>query len=506
MEPKEKALLIVLDGWGLRQRKRYNAIAMAHTPNFDRLWKENPHCTLHASQRFVGLPRGYMGNSEVGHTHLGAGRMLPQELMKINESIRDGSFFNNKVLLNAIKHSQHNGSALHLLGMLSDGGVHSHIDHLFAILKMCKKLGAENVHVHAILDGRDTSPKCAKKYLARLDRELRKLKMGKICTIMGRFYAMDRDNRWNREHKAYDAMVNHVGRIYGTWQEALSDAYAKGENDEFVKPSIIEGCVKEGNVSSGDSIIFFNFREDRAREITRAFVQGKFQKFKRKKLLDLYFACLTQYDKEIKAPVAFAPEVPNLMMGELLARYGIKQFRLAETEKYAHVTYFFNGGREGPWKGEERGIISSPRVRTYDLKPEMSALKVTAEAVRRLKTGKHGFILMNYANADMVGHTGMLKPTIRAVETVDEQLGRVVSMAREKGYNVVVTADHGNAEEMIGKHRTSHTLNKVPMILLANEKYKIRANLSSSIAQITPTVMKVMGLDHEAKHFRPLLR
>ncbi|HII72478.1 TPA: 2,3-bisphosphoglycerate-independent phosphoglycerate mutase [Candidatus Woesearchaeota archaeon] len=495
-------MLIVLDGWGYRKAKRYNAIAAANTPFFDEIWKQNPHTTLYAAQQYVGLPKGYIGNSEVGHTHLGAGRMVPQELFKINNAIKDRSFYNNKVLLTAMQHAKRNGSGLHLLGLVSDGGVHSHIDHLFVLLEMAKKHEVKRVHVHCILDGRDTPPKSAEKYLKKIDAKLKNFHNAKITTLMGRFYAMDRDNRWQREHKAYDAMVNNEGLHYKDWQTALKDAYGRGETDEFVSPSIIESG---SSCREGDSIIFFNFREDRARELTRAFVQGKFKKFKRKKIIDLNFACMVQYDKAIQAPVAFPPEVPPYTMGEILSGHKIRQFRIAETEKYAHVTYFFNGGREGPFPGEDRKIIPSPRVRTYDLQPEMSAQKVSSEAVKKIKTGKYGFIVLNFANPDMVGHTGKFEQTIKALEVVDAELEKVVVAARSKGYNVIVTADHGNAEEMHGKYLTSHTLNKVPMILLGNKHHTLYPHLDSSIAQMTPTLLKLMGLPHEKHHFSPLI-
>ncbi|MFC1722683.1 2,3-bisphosphoglycerate-independent phosphoglycerate mutase [Nanoarchaeota archaeon] len=503
MKLKEKAMLIVLDGWGLRKSKRNNAIAQAYTPFFDKIWKENPHAALHASQQHVGLPKGYIGNSEVGHMHLGAGRVVLQELSKINQSIRSGEFENNKVLLKAMEHAKKNGAALHLLGLVSDGGVHSHVDHLLKLLEMAKKNKVERVHVHCVLDGRDKPPKSAARYLRRVDKKIKQLKLGQITTLLGRFYAMDRDNRWKREHKAYDAMVNDVGLHYPDWKTGLREAYARGESDEFVKPTIIETGVR---CKEGDSIIFFNFREDRARELTRAFVEGKFNKFKRKKIINLNFSCMVQYDNAIKAPVAFPPEVPVRTMGELLSLNGVKQFRVAETEKYAHVTYFFNGGREGPWKGEERKIIPSPHVRTYDLQPEMSAAKVASEAVKKLKTGKCGFMLLNFANPDMVGHTGMFEPTVKALTVADHELERVVSVARDKGYNVVVTADHGNAEEMSGNHKTSHTLNKVPFVLLADKDWRVDVDRLSSIAQMTPTVMKLMGLKHDTMHVRPLIR
>jgi 2,3-bisphosphoglycerate-independent phosphoglycerate mutase len=493
---KEKAMLIVLDGWGVRASKKDNAVELAKKPNFDRFWRENPHTTLYAAEEHVGLPSGFIGNSEVGHLNLGAGRVMPQELVKINKSISDGTLFHNKVLLAAMKNACKNDSALHFLGLLSDGGVHSHIRHLFAMLDMAKRNHVKHVYIHCFLDGRDVPPKSAQKYIKMLQLHCRKIGLGSIATIMGRYYALDRDNRWNREHKAYDAMVNGQGYVYKTAEDALSAAYKRGESDEFVKPSIILSSHRhvKHHVKEHDSIIFFNFREDRAREITRAFVDGRFRKFKRQKLIKLNFVCLTQYDKKIKAPVAFPPDVPKDVLGEVASHVKMRQLRIAETEKYAHVTYFFNGGREGPFSGEERVMIPSPRVATYDLTPAMSAFKIADEAVRRITGGKYGLIVLNFANADMVGHTGKLRETIKAVEAVDACLGKVVRVAREKGYNVIVTADHGNAEEMAGQYKTSHTLNKVPFIVLSDRRWKITATPQSSIAQMSPTILTLLGV------------
>lgn len=496
MRPKEKVLLMILDGWGVRKSKRSNAIELARKPNFDRLWKNNPHTTLYAAETHVGLPPGFIGNSEVGHLNIGAGRLMPQELVKIDDAIKDRSLFSNKVLLRAMSDAKNNDSALHFMGLLSDGGVHSHIRHLFALLEMAKRNKVKHVYVHCFLDGRDVPQKSAAKYINMLQVKLRQLGVGSIATIIGRFYAMDRDNRWNREHKAYDAMVNGEGYTYCTAEEALAAAYKRGETDEFVKPSIILSSHRKvkHHVTKGDSIVFFNFREDRARELTRAFVQGRFQKFKRRKLIRINFVCITQYDQEIKAPVAFPPDIPKDVVGEVVSKINIRQLRIAETEKYAHVTYFFNGGREGPFSKEDRFLVPSPKVSTYDKTPAMSAFKITDEVVKRINSCQYDLIVMNYANADMVGHTGQLAPTIRAVEAVDVCLGRVVSAARKQGYNVIVTADHGNAEEMSGKYRTSHTLNKVPFILLANKRYSIVERKENSIYNLSPTILKLMGL------------
>jgi 2,3-bisphosphoglycerate-independent phosphoglycerate mutase len=505
---KEKVFLIVLDGWGVRASRKDNAVELARKPNFDRLWKSNPHTTLYAAEEHVGLPAGFIGNSEVGHMNMGAGRVMPQELVKIDRAIRDGSLYRNKVLLAAMRNATKNDSALHLMGLLSDGGVHSHIRHLFAMLDMAKKNKVKHAYVHCFLDGRDVPPKSATKYIKMLQLHCRKIQLGSIATIIGRYYAMDRDNRWNREHKAYDAMVNGQGYIYKTAEEALSAAYRRGENDEFVKPSIILSSHRHAkhHVKEGDSIIFFNFREDRARELTRAFVQGTFRKFRRAKKIKLDFVCLTQYDKKIKAPVAFPPEVPKDVLGEVASRIRMRQLRIAETEKYAHVTYFFNGGREGPFELEERVMIPSPHVATYDQTPAMSAFGITEKLLTRLTGGRYDLIILNFANADMVGHTGMLKPTIKAIEAVDACLGKVVSAARKQGYSVIVTADHGNAEEMAGKYRTSHTLNKVPFIIISDRRWRIAERRQNSIAQMAPTVLKMMGIKEPRAYGEPLIR
>jgi len=384
-------VLIVLDGWGVAKPSKGNAIINSHPKFFNELKGKYPNCTLRADGTHVGLLPGTMGNSEVGHLHIGAGRLVKQDLTKIFESIKNKSFFRNKVLMKSMK-----TKTLHLLGLLSDAGVHSHIGHLFALLDMAKKYKVEQVYVHAILDGRDTPPKSAEAYLKKVEKKLKSLnKQWEISTIMGRYFAMDRDNRWNREHKAYNAMVNCKGYHYNNYEEAIRAAYKRGETDEFVKPSIVAG--KHCNVSKGDSIIFYNFRSDRARELTRAFVQGKFNKFKREKVRDLYFVCLTQYDEKIKAPVAFPPEHLKNTLGEVIAKNKLRQFRLAETEKWAHVTFFFNGLNGIIFNKEERMLIPSPKVNTYDKTPKMSAIKITKKAVSLIKNKKHPFILINFA-------------------------------------------------------------------------------------------------------------
>lgn len=504
----KKAMLIILDGWGVRRTRSGNAVKLSDHPNFDRLWEENPHTTLYAAEEHVGLPKGFIGNSEVGHLHLGAGRTVTQELKKINRMIREGELQKNRVILDAMENAKRDGSALHLMGLVSDGGVHSHIDHLFALMGMAKSEGVERMYIHCFLDGRDVPQKSAMRYIRQVERKCRRLKLGSIATVIGRFYAMDRDNRWNREHMAYAAMVDGKGLAFGSAKEAVRAAYRRGETDEFVKPSIIRSRDRKAGhyVKEHDSIIFFNFREDRARQLTRAFVEGRFNRFRRERILDLHFVCLTQYDKDIDVPVAIRPEIPKNTLGEVVSRRGFRQFRIAETEKYAHVTYFFNGGRSGPFPKEDRLVIPSPRVSTYDKTPAMSAGKVADAAVKRIRSGRYRLVVLNFANPDMVGHSGNLEVTIKALEAVDRCLGRVVGAAREAGYSVIVTADHGNAEEMAGRHRTSHTTNKVPFILLTDKPRRIIERKDNSIANIAPTMLKLMGLKPPKEHSAPLVR
>jgi len=487
-------MLAILDGWGIRNSKVKNAIKAAKTPNMDKLWKQYPHSVLKASGNVVGLPNGFMGNSEVGHTHLGSGRLLSQEMVRINNSIKDKSFFKNKELVNAMKHAKKNKQDLHLLGLLSDGGVHSHINHLFALLKMAKQYKLQgHTYIHCLLDGRDVPKKSAKKYIKMLQKKIKSLGIGEISSIMGRYYGMDRDNRWNREHKAYDAMVNGKGYAYDDPIKAVSAAYARGETDEFVKPSLIK-CTskKQSCVTTGDSIIFFNFRSDRAREITKAFVQGKFNKFKRKKLIDLCFVCLTQYDKKIKARVAFPPTYEKDICAEILDKNKIKQLRIAETEKYAHVTYFFNNGREKPFKTETRILIPSPRVSTYDKTPPMSAPKILKAVLAEIKKDKHQVIILNFANADMVGHTGDFKAAVKAIEYVDKAVGEIVKLILKKDGHLLITADHGNAEEMTKGHETAHSTNPVPFILVSNNKYKLLPR--GSLQNVSPTILDLLKI------------
>lgn len=480
----QKVLLLILDGWGYRKEKRGNAILQAKTPHLDKLWKQYPHALLKASGKAVGLPPGFMGNSEVGHLTLGAGRIMDTDLMRVNKAIKNDSFFHNKALLEAIHHSKKNNTKLHLMGLLSDAGVHSHINHLFALLELAKGHGLKEVYVHAFLDGRDTPPQSAEKYLKQLQKKMKELGVGTLATMMGRFYAMDRDNRWKREHKAYECMVDCIGRKGITDPiKALKHAYAKGETDEFVKPTILTNkCVVEEH----DSVVFFNFRSDRARELTRAFVWGKFKEFQRKKIIDLKFVSLTQYDSLVKIPVAFPPIIPEKTLGEVISEKGISQLRLAETEKWAHVTYFFNGLCECVFPHEKRIHIQSVKnIKTYDENPEMKVEQITDTLLQNIN--EHDFFVVNFANADMVGHTGNLKAATKAVEAIDLRIGRIVK--KFPGI-IFITADHGNCEEMEGKHITSHTTNDVPLIVV-NHKGKLK---NGGLADIAPTILKIMDI------------
>ncbi|MBU7029112.1 MAG: 2,3-bisphosphoglycerate-independent phosphoglycerate mutase, partial [Theionarchaea archaeon] len=451
-------VLIILDGWGISNKVEGNAILQARTPNYDALLSQYPHSTLGASGEDVGLPEGQMGNSEVGHMNLGAGRIVYQDFTRINKAIRDKSFFKNEKFLRAIENVRKNNSRLHLMGLVSDGGVHSHIDHLFNLLELAKDTNVTPV-VHAFLDGRDVLPKSAGIYLQQLKEEMKTKGIGSIGTIAGRYYAMDRDNRWERTRKAYEALTGVNGLRAESAEAALEASYKKGETDEFVKPTIIGETIKEK-----DSVIFFNFRPDRARQLTRAFVDEPFEHFERRKL-DVYFVCMTEYEEDITVDIAFPQLSFRNTLGEVLSKNNLKQLRIAETEKYYHVTFFFNGGEEDRFKGEDRILIPSPRVATYDLKPEMSAYKITERAIKEIQSQKYDVIIVNFANPDMVGHTGVLEAGIEAIEAVDECLGLIVKACNiESSENVIlVTADHGNAEQMTELNSdetyTAHTSN-----------------------------------------------
>lgn len=494
---KTPVMLIVLDGWGIGKEYEGNAVYLANTPNFDRLMENFPNTQLKASGLAVGLPEGQMGNSEVGHLNIGAGRIVYQELTKISKSIEDGAFFEKEEFLKAIENAKKNNSKLHLMGLVSDGGVHSHNTHLYALLELCAKENFKDVYIHAFLDGRDVPPTIGKQHITELQQKIEEIGVGKIATVIGRYYAMDRDRRWDRTKLAYEAMVLGRGKTDTCPIEAVAKSYKEGINDEFIVPTVI---VEEGEpvatIDSGDSIIFFNFRPDRARQITRAIVDEEFTGFERKKKVDTFFVTMTEYDKTIEnVHVAFKTEIPTNTLGEYVSNLGLNQLRIAETEKYAHVTFFLNGGREVPFENEDRILIPSPKVATYDLKPEMSAIEVKEEVLKRLNMDKYDLIILNFANPDMVGHTGKLEAAIKAVETVDACLGEIVDLLLEKGGKAIVTADHGNAEMMIDEKDnspvTSHTTNKVPLILVGEEGVKLREGI---LADIAPTLLDIMGV------------
>lgn len=497
-------VLVILDGWGVSSRVEGNAIAQADLPNYQNIMTVYPHSFLACSGEDVGLPEGQMGNSEVGHLNIGAGRVVYQDLTRITRAIKEGSFFKNEVLLDALNHAKKNNKALHLMGLLSDGGVHSHISHLYALLDLAEKENVHNVFVHAFLDGRDVPPANAKEYIEPLGKKLNELGFGAVATVMGRYYAMDRDRRWDRVERAFNAMTCGEGFHTETTMEAVARGYERNETDEFIQPTVIihSDGMAVGNINSGDSVIFFNFRPDRAREITRAFVDSDFNGFRRKKgYPDVHFTCMTLYDKTIDAPVAFKPELLKNTLGEVLSKNGISQLRLAETEKYAHVTFFFNGGVEEPNPLEERILIPSPKVATYDKKPEMSAIEVTQKFLEQFASRKYGVVIMNYANPDMVGHTGDMEATIKALETIDSCLGKVVGAVLEKDGTVLVTADHGNADEMKdeeGHTLTAHTTNPVPFILIRRDVAGVTLR-DGSLRDIAPTILQLLGIPKPAE-------
>ncbi|WP_202820039.1 2,3-bisphosphoglycerate-independent phosphoglycerate mutase [Calderihabitans maritimus] len=493
-------MLVILDGWGLREATGGNAIAQAHLPNYRYLKKEYPFTTLKASGEYVGLPAGQMGNSEVGHLNIGAGRVVYQELTRISRAIEDGTFFRNQVLLQAVEHAKRNKRALHLMGLLSDGGVHSHIRHLFALLDLARQHRLEQVFIHAFLDGRDVPPANAKEYFLALNEKLQETGLGSVATVMGRYYAMDRDKRWDRTEKAYRAMVAGEGLKAAMPLDALEAAYNRGETDEFVTPTVIvrENGNPVATVKPGDAVIFYNFRADRARQLTRAFVEKDFTAFDRPGgYLGVHFVCMTQYDVEIPAPVAFPPQNLINTLGEVLAKEGKRQLRIAETEKYAHVTFFFNGGVEEPNPGEDRILIPSPKVPTYNLKPEMSAYEVTETVLEKIRTGEYDVIILNFANPDMVGHTGIMEAAVKAVEAVDECIGRIWKAVRERDGILIITADHGNAEQMVdpetGESHTAHTDNPVPFILVSDE-YKHARLKEGALKDIAPTLLQLLNI------------
>lgn len=491
--------IIIMDGFGISSKEEYNAVARAKKPNLERFWKNYPTTTLAASGLAVGLPRGQMGNSEVGHLNIGGGRIVYQDYTRISLAVEDGSLAENPVLLAAMQKAKE--ANLHLIGLLSDGGVHSHITHLYALLGMAADMGHKQVYVHAILDGRDVPPRSALTYFQELEEKISRIGTGRVATVSGRYFAMDRDRRWERVEKAYRCLTDGAGHAAVSAVEAVEKGYARGENDEFLQPTLVDG---RGLVQDNDSIIFFNFRPDRAREITRAFVDRDFREFATRPMR-VHYTCMTQYDATLDVPVAFPAQNLEDTLGQVVSRAGLKQLRIAETEKYAHVTYFFNGGQETANPGEDRCLIPSPKVATYDLQPEMSAFLVRDEVLSRLERDIYDLIVINFANPDMVGHTGIFDAAVKAVEVVDACVGAVVDKILEKGSAVLLTADHGNAEKMrdekSGQPHTAHTTNPVPFSLIMNGAEgsdtikRIELREDGILADIAPTALKLLYID-----------
>ena len=487
-----RVVLLICDGWGIAPASPGNAIALARKPVFDRWLREFPQTSLEASGEAVGLPAGLMGNSEVGHLNLGAGRIVPQDLLRIDLAVRDGSFFENPALVAAADRAKAAGGTLHLLGLLSDGGVHSHERHLWGLLELARRRGVPRVAVHLFTDGRDTPPRSALTYVARLGDWL-PAAGASIATVSGRYYAMDRDGRWDRVAKAWRALAEGKGLRAASAADAIEAAYGRGENDEFIQPTVVRG---DGALSDGDDAIFFNFRADRARQLTRALTEPDFKEFRREKAPRLHFVCFTEYKKEFALPVAFPAPRLERILAQVWAEHGVRNLRVAETEKYAHVTYFFNGGVEAAFPGEERILVPSWRGATYDLHPQMSAAAITREVTSALRRPELGALVVNFANADMVGHTGKIPETIAAIETLDACFGEIESAASEAGAILLMTADHGNAEQMIdprtGKPHTAHTTNPVPLILVHGGAGSLRSG--GILADVAPTILSLQGL------------
>ncbi len=497
-------VLIIRDGWGYNpnfDEDEFNTIKCANTPVDDMLMAEYPNCLIHTSGEDVGLPKGTMGNSEVGHQNIGAGRIVPQESVRISKTIRDGSFFENKEFLNLIKFIKNNNGKMHVMGLCSDIGVHSLLDHLYGLLEFAKRNGLKDVFIHVFTDGRDSPPDSGAGYIADIEKKAKEIGIGKIASVMGRFYAMDRDSRWDRVQKAYECMRTGKGLKAPSAAEAVAQSYEKEETDEFIEPTSIVNADNEpvATVNDGDGVVFFNFRGDRPREITRAFVSPDFKEFPRTTRPDIYYVCMTEYDATIPAPIAF-PKLPKMknILGAYWSSLGLKQFRCAETEKYAHVTFFFNDYTEKPFPGEDRQIVPSPRVRTYDLKPEMSAYEVCKVVLERLDSKKYDVIVVNFANPDMVGHTGILSAAVKAAEAVDECVGKILDKIKTLGGSAIITADHGNFEKMIDRSpdnpHTAHTIGDVPLIIF-DERYKnSKLRQGGRLADIGPTLFEMMNL------------
>ena len=494
--------LLILDGFGYRKEKEGNAIKTDGVANIKALWDSYPHTLLQASGMDVGLPAGQMGNSEVGHLNIGAGRIVYQEFTRISKSIDDGEFFQNPAFLGAVENCKKHGSALHLMGLCSDGGVHSHLTHLYALVKLAKDHGLTKVFVHCFMDGRDVPPTSGKGYVEQVDAKLKELGVGRIATVMGRYYAMDRDNRFERVEKAYAALTYGEGLTASSAAEAMQQSYDAGVTDEFVVPSVVLTDGKPtATIQAQDSVIFYNFRPDRAREISRAYIFEDFDGFERKNgFFPLYYVSMTQYDKTFEGhlQIAFKPQSMHNTLGEYLAKMGKTQLRIAETEKYAHVTFFFNGGVEAPNEGEDRALIASPKVATYDLKPEMSAYEVTDEAVRRIESGKYDVMILNFANCDMVGHTGVMDAAVAAVHAVDSCVRMVVEAIQKTGGRCIITADHGNAEYMWDEKAqvpfTAHTTNPVPCILVDDSRKSVELREGGRLCDLAPTLLDLMEL------------
>lgn len=497
MTDNKRVLLCIMDGWGINKDCPKDATKTAKTPNFDKLKETEKYTQINASGEYVGLPDGQMGNSEVGHLNLGAGRVVYQDLTRINKEIREGKFFENKAFKDAIEHVKKNNSSLHLYGLVSTGGVHSSFEHVKALVKMAAENGLKKVYVHAFLDGRDTPPKSAVEFLAELEAELKKYNLPQIATISGRYWAMDRDNRWDRVEKAYNALLFGEGEKAANSDEAIKASYAKDVTDEFVEPTITN-ADPDSRIKDNDAIIFFNYRPDRAREITRAMTFEEFDGFNRKaRRNNLYYVCMAQYDETFPLPIAYPPEKLTNILGDVLDANGVKQFRTAETEKYAHITFFFNGGEEKSGKLETRALVASPKVATYDLQPEMSAPEVCENVLKALDNPEYGFILVNFANPDMVGHTGVFDAAVKACETVDTCVGKIAQKAKENNVVMLLTADHGNSEYMEDAKThapfTAHTTNPVPFLLINGQgKYELKE--TGALCDVAPTVLQLLGI------------
>ena len=495
-------MLMILDGFGDNPRFDGNGVKLANIPNIKRIWSEYPTTKIAASELAVGLPTGQMGNSEVGHTNIGAGRVIYQELTRITKSIQDGDFFNNEELVNAIENCKKNNSKLHILGLLSDGGVHSHQDHLYGLLELAKRMDFKDVFVHCFLDGRDTPPQSAKEYVEALENKMKEIGVGKIATLSGRFYAMDRDKRWNRIEQAYNALVRGEGVEAASAVDAVQKSYDEGVTDEFVVPVVIkENGTPVAKIANNDSVIFFNFRPDRAREITRTLVDKEFNEFATEKM-DLFYVCFTSYDETMpNVKIAFKKEPIINTFGEVISKNGGKQLRIAETEKYAHVTFFFNGGEEKQYEGEDRILVPSPKVETYDMQPEMSAYQVCGKVVDAIYSGKYNTIILNFANPDMVGHTGSLEAVVKALEAVDTCVGKIFNAIKDVHGNLLMTADHGNCEVMVnyetGEPHTAHTTNLVPLSVVTDKglDLKLKADGEGKLCDLAPTMLELLEIE-----------